>query len=1096
MHPYQMANPFGVATRRAARSPAYELSEEDEQNLIRSAGSAAIGGIAAAGNLLDVPGSMVRDLVVGENPFDQLGSVFSHENRTTGRQMLEQVGVLGPNTKGLDIGDVGGLGAEVLFDPLSWLTLGSSAALTGGGRVAKAAGLLDDVSRVAAMKAGKSVGRRQSMLGTTLDDLLEGADDAARIRAETAAEKMGLRLDDVGSERLAGHLGLGVPFMHPQKVIGAGGGAKTMKAAEWLDRAGSAIRYGKIPGTDFAPMNALARTFNSKLMEAESELGQQTGRRLFAAKESERAGARMKVADYAAQLVKAGRATEEEADALRRVFEDLNLPADELRPLVENVRGELKQMLKDSAEWGVKLEEYIDPKIHYFPRFLTDSLKRFGYGKKSHPFSAFDPSQIHRKEFLHGITGGTNTIKRLAKDDLFNEMIDNRASIDELARYIGRKYKDDIPQYYTKELPDGSTQTLSRRHAIAKWMGDLSPETRATGVFGNHPLMDLEARLVSGAESVATARVVLETLAQPGVMDIATDAASMPGTRRLEDVLTSADVMMEIGDSQQGALRKLSELMGGKHSVEDLKNARVPADLADDIARFIRGHTSPEPAGQIMAAIDSVTNLFKAGVTSIWPAFHTRNLVSGTFRNFVAGMFSPDSMIDAKRLMRGETIPGAATIPELRRILESRGVVGSAITDDEATRVLSELAYAHNVVGKYAGEAAQAVGDTAVTMGSGIEDLLSGMPGHNAVDFGHIAKEAAGLTPETNWNPLAVRGWFGNVESEFGPVKAGQDIGHFVEGMNRLSPFIHQLRKGVDSGTAAMKVGAAQVQYQNRFYTKTEQQLFKRLFPFYSFSSRQIPYVLRQLYEHPGGAMAQTIRSVNRARDPDVLTPDYVSETAGIHLGERPDGSQRFLTGLGLMMEDPMQFVGNDISDPLLEGLSRLNPMLKAPLEAATKESFFMKGPMGGRPLEDLDPTIGRTLSNILGRERPVDTPRSLEMAIANSPFARVATTARTLSDPRKGILGRAANVLTGFRMSDIGPAQQDAILRERAQDVMKKMGAKQFRKTYFPADELLEMSPDEQINALRYQALMSTLARRAKERAEKRQAAGLRNTL
>ena len=49
-----------------------QISPEEEQGLFSSAAEATLGGLAAVGNVLDLPGSMVRDVLAFENPLDQL----------------------------------------------------------------------------------------------------------------------------------------------------------------------------------------------------------------------------------------------------------------------------------------------------------------------------------------------------------------------------------------------------------------------------------------------------------------------------------------------------------------------------------------------------------------------------------------------------------------------------------------------------------------------------------------------------------------------------------------------------------------------------------------------------------------------------------------------------------------------------------------------------------------------------------------------------------------------------------------------------------------------------------------------------------------
>jgi len=197
--------------------------------------------------------------------------------------------------------------------------------------------------------------------------------------------------------------------------------------------------------------------------------------------------------------------------------------------------------------------------------------------------------------------------------------------------------------------------------------------------------------------------------------------------------------------------------------------------------------------------------------------------------------------------------------------------------------------------------------------------------------------------------------------------------------------------------------------------------------------------------------------------------------------------------------------LGGGVRGGLLEAGSRLNPLLKAPLEWMAGQSFFQKGPMGGRSLEDLDPTIGRTLANLIGRREAVRWPGSewVEFAVANSPLSRLTTTARQLTGPLRTVTdptmrkSRAAeaiktgvNLLTGARITRVSPAAQDALLRVRAQQLMRRSGSKTFVKTYIPQEIEATMTPEELEEARKIEALMNTLAKRSKARAEARKSA------
>lgn len=183
------------------------------------------------------------------------------------------------------------------------------------------------------------------------------------------------------------------------------------------------------------------------------------------------------------------------------------------------------------------------------------------------------------------------------------------------------------------------------------------------------------------------------------------------------------------------------------------------------------------------------------------------------------------------------------------------------------------------------------------------------------------------------------------------------------------------------------------------------------------------------------------------------------------------------------MLEDPLSFLGSGFRGAGLEALSRINPLIKGPLEWATGQSFFQKTPMGGRPLEDLDPTLGRTISNIAGEQYPVELPRSLEALAANSPLTRLFTSARTASDPRKSNLAKAMQLGTGFRIADVSPGAQDAMLQEQIDEVKKSLGGRTFSKSYVPEDVRAQLSPQNLLDAMKMDALERLIRERKKKR-------------
>jgi len=433
------------------------------------------------------------------------------------------------------------------------------------------------------------------------------------------------------------------------------------------------------------------------------------------------------------------------------------------------------------------------------------------------------------------------------------------------------------------------------------------------------------------------------------------------------------------------------------------------------------------------------------------------------------------------------------------------------LTDEEATRIIGRMAASQGVVGKFEGNATSIIGQPTGQSGD-LMDTLSGIPrpGNQQISAGRVARKAVGMEPGTSLNPIDVRGVGGREESGFGIAAAGEEIGNYIEGMNRLGPWITMMKRGYDPAEASKKAGAAQVLYGNKNYTPFEQQVMARLFPFYKFSRGSMPVVARNLMEKPGGMYGTIIKGNNRAQGDGELAPDYVRDTANIPVdrnnpilsaiaGTPPEGTDRYITGFGLMHEDLMGF-GPSVRGAGLEALSRMNPFIKGPLEWSTGQTFFQRGPEGGRDLDKLDPTIGRLVANVMGQTEPDDSkkfPLWMEQIVANSPIARATTTARSLTDPRKrsetvpGMPGAASllNTLTGFRVSDVSPASKDAILREMLNSEMQDAGASVFERVYFSKEELDKMSPAARENAIKLQGLANVLAQRSKERKAQRQA-------
>jgi hypothetical protein len=1108
--PLDLSLELGLGPRKKKQRP--DPSTEVTPSMIGSVGEKAIGGLSAVGNLLDLPGSMVRDLVGGANPVDQILSPFSDKNRTSGRDLLRKGGLVGKDDTYANWW--GGLGTEIALDPLTYLTFGGSAA-SKAGQFAKAAGVADDALRVLAKKSGRTlgqVGAREARVGTTIDDMLALGGQEVVDKLSKHAQRTGKNLSEFSGQKLGGLVGFGMPFgMNPLAVFGTGG--KSEKIARGLDTLGRGARFAKIPGTEIAPLHAVSKLFDPAAEHVNTPEGLAASRELIRRREAGRAAVRGVVARLAGDFERAGYGTQAQGRQVRAALEARNLNAipQGLGLPVTKAQYAKQQLYHAAADWGVAPEFLDDPEARHFPRYITEGRRKSG-GMTGQPLGGMHASRLGRADYAFGIKGGTNTLSSIAEDANLNALIDGGGSRKDIANYLKTTYGNVVPaQFVTKkqrnELKKLKLPPTVQAAQLAKQMGykhlapkntykamgshlaSLSQDTRKSGIYGNHPLYDLEQHLLGERKSIAGSQTAMETLAQPGILSPGSNAARQVGTMKVGDLMRGLSIKDGPG------LFKLADLMGinlfgmapedALQALKELKDMRLDKKLADDLLATKKGFDTPEAVGQIGKMTDPLTNLSKGLWTTPWPSFHGRNLVSGQVQNALKGMAG--SQGEAHSLMRGSDLTGAGQIPVLRQMAAQRGINNPS--DKEATELLRELIYAHDVTGRAEGIGQTATGQAGQLQGSSIEDIYDALPGKRPFSYKSMAKKAIGREQGTTLNPLKAtyRGVGDATESTLGPMAAGADAGYLIEGLNRISPFIELLKQGVDPGEAAKRVGKAQVQYGNRHYTKMEQQLFSRLFPFYKFSRKAGEDLASELSQRPGGRTAQTIRAINRSRQPDELTPDYVSETASIPLGTGADGSRRYITGLGLMFENPLALASPSPRAGMLELLSQTNPLVKGPLEYATGETFFQRGPQGGRELDDLDPMLGRIMANVTGREKAVKYPGDdvVETVLANSPFSTGLAKVRQLTDKRKDVATKALNFGTGVRVTDISPAAQDALLREQLQEAERKLGAKSFLKRYFPAAEKEQMSPEDRKKVEQLEMLRKILEERAKSRAK-----------
>jgi len=522
---------------------------------------------------------------------------------------------------------------------------------------------------------------------------------------------------------------------------------------------------------------------------------------------------------------------------------------------------------------------------------------------------------------------------------------------------------------------------------------------------------------------------------------------------------------------------------------------RLPNDLAADATRYVKSFTDPSSMNEWVLAFDRMTDLLKSSFTTPWPAFHFRNFLSGQVNNYFIGAFDPTRMgirkytqpvWDAKTLLRGGTIKGIADQIPMFKGGRNIPAWAKANPDKYVSDWISGQARAGNLVApSQAREQLLALGEAA-----GYDPLKTRFVG-----------EAPGATRLRD----KVRGIWGDKKLHAGKKFMGsaRAVGYEVEGYNRLAPLIAFLKQGFSIDEAIKKVKLAQVDYT--MLSDFERNVMRRIIPFYTFTRRQIPFVIEQL-ANPASAMSQAVKGISRQQgqmaDPENPIPDWISTDFAIPLPGGAEGQQRYLTRAGGMlggMEDVFSLLkpGRTAMGGIrrtLSGIgSRMHPGLQAPVELATGQSLFLQ-----RPLSETKPATARLIGGLTGAEQVPSFPGPItESIISRLPFfGRSVSTLRSLTDPRKPLtvdgqlsaLNLAARMmpsLMGIRISEVNMDRiKNRIMQEAIEEHLKhNTSIKTFKHIYVPEAELENMDEQSRALYLLYKKISSQAAKASRAR-------------
>lgn len=315
-----------------------------------------------------------------------------------------------------------------------------------------------------------------------------------------------------------------------------------------------------------------------------------------------------------------------------------------------------------------------------------------------------------------------------------------------------------------------------------------------------------------------------------------------------------------------------------------LKGKKFDPEVLGEITQAYEKVFNPKEVGGFLKLYDNVQNYWKAWTLSPFPKYHIRNMVGNLWNNYLAGVVNPKSYAEAGALQNYRKTGNES-------ILKAAG-----LTKQQADDIILKSEKL-GVVGQ----------------------------GWFGADIPSSIEQEVG---KANKNLLSVKGHI---------IEKGRAVGTTVENNARLAHFVDKLGKGATPEDAAISVKKFLFDYSD--LTTFEKQVMKRMFPFYTWTRKNIPLQAEQLWKQPQKFIPIEKALVGRDRsDLEKLgaVKPWLQERLPVEL-KRTDKTVTYLPLEGLLPAADL----SKVVRPQEIAVELLSPYIRTPIELGINKSFF-----------------------------------------------------------------------------------------------------------------------------------------------------------
>lgn len=341
-----------------------------------------------------------------------------------------------------------------------------------------------------------------------------------------------------------------------------------------------------------------------------------------------------------------------------------------------------------------------------------------------------------------------------------------------------------------------------------------------------------------------------------------------------------------------------------------------------------------DPASSaLLKGYDTLTNFWKASVTSIFPMFHGRNAVSNVFQNLMnigyESMNPVTHMISAKMILGNHQLEALA-----EKVADG--------SDPDAFKKMVDMAKQVVLTDKSGyqwtmGELNRIVRDNVIAFNPSILGNMDTQRSSKQM----LTELEDHLYPDVNKYMMPVKKY---VSSQYTPFAVGRSVGQNIESQARMVNFISNLKETGDVEQASQMTKQALFDYQN--LTPFERNAMRRVIPFYTYTRKNLELMTNTLLHQPGriDSFRNAIQNIgdvfgggNLSDQERAMLPAWMRDGLTVVLKRQGD-KVSLLTSLQTPIEQPFQALST------LYG--SMNPLIKLPIEQTTGYSFFYGKPL------------------------------------------------------------------------------------------------------------------------------------------------------